>query len=318
MNRLRLLMPLLLSWSLAAAQPPGEAAHLTLLVGGPPGTPGDLLARTISAPLGEALGRPVVVENRPGAAGTVALAAVARARGDADTWGIFGLQAAVAPGLLRAVPYDTRKDLVPVRQLSTVSNVLLVRADGPVHSVSDLVRHAREGELAYASGGTGTPAHLAGELFRQELDLRLKHVPFNGPVAGIGALVGGHVDLMFATAPAALPLVSAGRVRALATSGAQRLPALPALQTLGELGWPSVRVVDWHGVVAPAAIAPERVARMADALEQVLASPAVRQRLAAAGLEPVAASGPDAFRRFLDDEMQRWAGVLQRAGIGPQ
>lgn len=318
MNKLLALMSGLLACSLAVAQVPVGTSPVTVLVGGPPGTPGDVLARAISGPLGTALGRPVVVENRPGAAGTVAMAAVARARPDGDTPGIFGLQAAVAPQMMRSVPYDTRKDLLPVRQLSTVSNVLLVRAGGVASTAGELVQLARERSLSYASGGNGTPAHLVGELFRQELGLRLQHVPFNGPVAGVTALAGGHVDLMFATAPAALPLVQAGKVTPLAVTGAQRLPLLPALQTVTELGWPSATVVDWHGVVAPAGMAPERAAQLAAAIDEVLAQPAVQQRLLASGLEPAAVSGPAAFRQFLDSEISRWAGVLQRAGVGPQ
>jgi tripartite-type tricarboxylate transporter receptor subunit TctC len=195
MNKGIALCVLCCAWLGAAAQPaaPTSSTPLVIVTGAAAGTPGDVVARAIAGPLALELGQPVVVENRPGAIGTVAIAAVARARPDGQLLGIFGLPAAVAPALLRSVPYDSVRDLAPVRQLSTVSNVLVVRADAPFASVDDLLAAARKAPLTYASGGNGTPAHLAGELLAQTLGLQLQHVPFNGAVAGVTAVVGGHV-----------------------------------------------------------------------------------------------------------------------------
>jgi tripartite-type tricarboxylate transporter receptor subunit TctC len=302
----------------AQAPVAAPAAPLVILVGGPPGTPGDIVARAISGPLAIELGQPVVVENRPGAAGTVAMAALARGRGDGQTLGVLGLQSAVAPSLLKTMPYDTARELVPVRQRSSVSNVLVVRPDGPFGSLADVLVAGRGDSLTYASGGNGTPAHLAAELFRQETGLKLQHVPFNGAVAGVTALLGGHVQLMFATTPSVLPLIRSGKLRALATSAAQRLPGLPELPTLAESGLPAVTVRDWHGLVAPAGTAPQRIEQLSSAVAKALATEAVQQRLAAAGLEPAMASGPAEFRTLVASEMARWAVIVGRASISMQ
>ena len=320
MKKLLALLLGCLACALAPAQAPasGAAAPLMILVGGPAGTPGDVVARAVSAPLATELGQPVVVENRPGAIGTVALAAVARARPDGQVLGVLGLQAAVAPSLLKSLPYDTRRDLAPVRQLSSVSNVLVVRADSPFGSLDDLLRAGRAGTLTYASGGNGTPAHLAGELFRQQLGLKLQHVPFNGAVAGVTAVLGGHVQMMFATSPSVIPLINAGRLRALATSAAQRIPALPDVATMAELGQPAVTVRDWHGLVAPAGTPADTLQRIAAALDKVVQADAVQQRLASAGLDAMQVSGPAAFAAQIAGEMGRWPAVIDQAAITVQ
>ncbi|MEJ7930755.1 tripartite tricarboxylate transporter substrate-binding protein [Ramlibacter sp. AN1015] len=312
MKRRLCLLGGLLALAMAQAQPL-SAPHMTIIVGGPPGTPGDALARALSEPLAREFGRPVMVENKPGAAGTLALAAVSRAAADGSVLGIFALQHAVAPQLVKAMPYDAQRDLSPVRQISTVSNLLVVRADSALTDLAALLRQAQHGRLTYASGGMGTPSQLAAELFAQEVQRGLRHVPFNGPVAGLAALAGGHVDLMFATTPAALPLIHAGKLRPLAITAAQRLAALPHVPTLAELGYPGAGLQDWHGVVAPAGTPAARIANMADAIGQALATPAVQQRLQSLGLEPLADSGPAQFGAFIEAETDRWAAVMRRA-----
>jgi tripartite-type tricarboxylate transporter receptor subunit TctC len=318
MKRLLCLMAGLLAAALCSAQPAGNPSHVTIIVGGPAGTPGDTIARSLSEPLARELGRPVVVENRPGAAGTLALAAVSRAGAEAGVLGIFALQSAVAPSLIKSMPYDTARDLVAVRQISTVTNVLVVRADSPLADVATLLRHARQGKLTYASAGMGTPSHLAAELFAQEATVALQHIPFNGPVAALTALVGGHVDMMFATTPAAVPMVRSSRLRPVAVTSTHRLASLPDVPTLTELGYPQASVRDWHGVVAPAGTPQERIDQIAAALGRILSGEGVRDRLQSSGLEPVADSGPAEFRRFMSAEMERWSRVLLRAGVALQ
>lgn len=318
LSRVAVLFAVAAAGAHAQSAPEPGSVPLMIVVGGPPGTPGDLVARTLSGPLAVELGQPVAVENRPGAAGTVALAHLVRTRPDGNTLGTFALQAAAAPALLPTLPYDPLRDLQPVRQLSTVSNLLVVHADSPLRTVADVLAAARAGTLAYASGGNGTPAHLAAELFSQEGRVRMQHVPFNGPVAGLTALVGGHVQLMFATAPAAAPLLLAGKLRALATTAPARLSSHADVPTLAESGLPGVIVRDWHGLVAPAGTPRARVEQVATALGRVLAREDIRQRLAGAGMELVAASGPDEFRNWTDAETQRWRAVIQKAGISAQ
>jgi tripartite-type tricarboxylate transporter receptor subunit TctC len=298
-----------------AQAPAADVSPLVIFIGSPPGTPGDAVARIIGGPLGVELGRPVVVENRPGAIGTIAMAAVARGRPDGSVLGILGLQAVVAQHLLPAMPYDTLRDLAPVRQVSSVSNVLVVRGDGPLATLEDVLAASRKGGLTYASGGNGTPAHLAAELFRQSLHLEMLHVPFTGAVAGVAAVMGGHVDMMFSTAPAALGPLKSGKLRALAVSAAARIPALSEVPTLAELGHAGLSVRDWHGLVAPAQTPPEVVAKIGAAVDKVLAAPAVSERLAQAGLESTRAVGSEGLELLIRTESKRWADVVKSANI---
>ncbi len=296
----------------AVAQP---AKPVRIVTGGPPGTPGDVVARLVAEPLSTRLGHPVVVENRPGAITTIALAAVARAQPDGRTLGVVGMPSTIAPSLLTSVPYDTMRDLAPVRQLSWVSNVLVVRPGAAVTSLAELIAAAKSHPqaLTYASGGNGTPAHLAAALFNLNAGIELRHVPFKGAAAGVAAVMGEQVDLMFAVAPAVISQIRAGKLRALATPAPSRLAPLPDVPTLAEFGY-VVDVRDWHGIVAPAAIAPSTLKALDAALGEVLATKQVRDRLAAAGLEPVQSS-PDLFRAHVAAELDRWARVVRATGI---
>ncbi len=313
-------MVVLFAWTygLAAPSESAGATPLVLIVGGPAGNPGDLLLRTLSAPLAVELGQPVVVENRPGAAGTIGLAVVARAKPDGNLLGLLALQSAVAPALIKTLPYDTVRDLVAVRQLSWVSNVLVVAPDSPFQSLDD-VRHAGRSEaLTVASGGNGTPAHLAAELFAHEARVQLRHVPFNGAMAGVNAVLGGHVQMMFAALPAVSGLVQAGRLRALVGVGPERQSLLPTTPTLAENGLAGASMRDWHGLVAPAGTPPARVKQIASALDKVLATEAAQQAIAAAGLEPVASSTPKDFTVLIAREVSRWGELVRQAGISLQ
>jgi tripartite-type tricarboxylate transporter receptor subunit TctC len=314
---MRILFPLLLL-SLAAhaaADFPSKPIHI--VTGAPPGTPGDVASRIFADPLAKVLGQPVIIENRPGAIGTIALGAVAKSTPDGHTLGMFTMPSTIAQSLLGKMSYDTVRDFAPVRQVGWVSNVLVVRANAPFRSVPDLVAAAKAHPqaLTFASGGNGTPAHVAAELFRLDAGIEMRHVPYNGAVAGVAAVMGEQVDMMFAIAPSVIGQIKAGKLRALATPAPSRLPAMPDLPTLAELGYP-VNVRDWTGLVAPAATPKELVARIDAALVAVLAEPAVRERLAVAGFEP-AESGPDAFAALIASEVQKWARVVNEAGIKP-
>jgi tripartite-type tricarboxylate transporter receptor subunit TctC len=299
-----------------SAQPFPHRA-IRLLSGAPPGTPGDVVARIVAEPLSARLGQPVVVENRPGAINTLALAAVAKAEPDGHLLGILGMPSTVAPSLLPQMPYDTQRDLAAVRQLSWVSNVLVVRATGALASLNDLIHAARSrpGSLTYASGGNGTPAHLAAALFAQRAGIELRHVPYKGVVAGLGGVLGEQVDMMIAVAPAALPQVRAGKLRPLATPAPARMAALPEVPTLLELGY-AVDVRDWHGIVAPRGTPHATIAALDAALGYVLARSDVKERLARVGLEP-AESSADAFASHIRAEIAKWARVVSDAGIKP-
>jgi tripartite-type tricarboxylate transporter receptor subunit TctC len=299
----------------AGAQPEFPTKPVRIISGAPPGTPGDVVVRLIAEPLAARLGQPVVVENRPGAINTIGLAAVAKAKPDGYTLGILGMPSTVAPSLLSNVPYDTLRDLMPVRQLSWVSNVLVVRSGAGFGSLSELVTaaKARPQRLTYASGGNGTPAHLAAELFKLTAGIEMRHVPFKGASAGVGAVLGEQVDMMFAVAPSVVTQIQSGKLRALATPAPSRLARFPQVPTLAELGY-AVDVRDWHGIVGPAAMARPALEALEAALSAVLAMNDVRERLVALGLEP-AQSSPAQFRGHIAAELERWSRVVREAGI---
>jgi len=301
----------------AAAQPQYPSKPVRLIAGGPPGTPGDVVARLMSEPLSAALGQPVVIENRPGAIGSLALGAVAKAPPDGHTLGAMTMPQTIAPHLLPKVPYDTATDFAPVGQLAWVSNVLVVRPSAPLRSVAELIAAAKAHpqSLTFASGGNGTPAHVAGELFSLSAAIEMRHVPFNGAMAGVAAVMGKQVDMMFAIAPSVIPHLKTGRLRALATPAPSRLPALPDLPTFAELGY-ALDVRDWTGIVAPAETPKPVIRRLESAIATVLAKDDVKQRLAAAGFEP-AESSADAFGKLIRAELQKWGRVVNEAKIKP-
>jgi tripartite-type tricarboxylate transporter receptor subunit TctC len=316
------MMRVLLIAFLAAALPVSAQVDypsrpIRAITGAPPGSPADVAARIVSEPLGAVLGQPVILEHRIGAMNTIALGAVVKSNPDGYTLGLMTMPWTVTPHLLAKPSHDLMQDLAPVRQVAWVSNVLVVRASAAFGSLRDLVAvaKARPYGLTFASGGNGTPAHLSGELLRLSASIDMRHVPFKGAVAGVAAVMGEQVDMMFAIAPAVLPHIRNGRLRALATPAPSRLPALPEVPTLAELGY-AVDVRDWTGVVVPAGTPREVIGRIDSALGTVLARNDVKERLAAAGFE-LAESGPDAFGALIRAELQKWGRVVTAAGIKP-
>jgi tripartite-type tricarboxylate transporter receptor subunit TctC len=290
---------------------------IRLLVSGAPGTPPDTLARIVAEPLAAALGKAVLVENRPGASGVLAMSTLARAAPDGYTLATIGLPQIVAPGLMAEMPYDTVRDFAPVTQLTWSANVLVVHEASPLKSVADFVARAkaRPGGLTYASGGNGTPSHLASELLKRHAGIDVRHVPYKGISAGLAAVMGEQVDIAFAGIATALPLVRSGRLRALATAGAQRLPALPDVPTIAEVGFPGFQQNEWYGVVAPAGTPPEVIARLVAELARSVAQPEVQARLTHVGLYPVEKSGPEALGALIRMELPRWRAIVREAGI---
>lgn len=299
-----------------SAAPAYPAKPIRLLVPGAPGSPPDVLARIIGEPLA-ALGQPVTVEDRPGGIGTLALGVVAKALPDGHTLGIIGLTQMVAPSLLREIPYDTERDLAPVTQLAWTANVLVVRPSSPLATVTQLVAHAKAKprELTGASAGNGTPSHLALALFVHYAGIEVRHVPFKGIPAGLTAVMGEQVDLAFSGVATALPLVRSGRLRALATAGARRLPALPDLPTIAELGFAGYQLNEWYGVVAPRGTPPEVIARLAAAMTRALAAPEVQASLARLALYPPENPGPEALGALIRSGLPRWQQIVRDAGI---
>jgi tripartite-type tricarboxylate transporter receptor subunit TctC len=257
------------------------------------------------------------VENRTGASGTIALAAVAKARADGYTLGTMSPLQTVAPSLVPQVPYDTARDLAPVRQTTQASLILVVRSGSSLRSLPELVAAAKAqpGRLTYASGGNGTPLHLAAELFKLRAGVDIYHVPYKGAVAAVAALLGDQADLVITTAVTVGAPIRSGRLRAIATTGPSRNASFSDVPTLAELGFIGFDVRDWQGLVAPSQTPKPIIERIATEVAKVLAQPEMVERLAGIGVEPVADSDPAAFGALIRTELARWAKVVREAGI---
>jgi len=295
---------------------PYPSKPIKLIVPTVPGPPPDVVARLLGDKLSSALGQPVVVENRPGAIGTIGLAAVVKSAPDGHTLGLMSLPYAIAPSLLGRIAYDTEKDLAPVTLTNWNHPILAVRADSPVRSVADLVplAKARPGELKYASSGNGTPPHLAGELFKREAGVTITHIPYKGPSPAVVALLAGEVDLTILATSVLSPHLKSGKLRALATVAPRRLAKYPDIPTLVELGYPELGITDWQGIVAPAGTPGDVIARLHAEIAKVLAAADFRQRLEVLGLE-AAGLGPEQFAAHMHKEIQRWSKLVRDAGI---
>jgi tripartite-type tricarboxylate transporter receptor subunit TctC len=304
-------------WNTPACAQGYPVKPIHLIAHSPPGAAPDVVARIIGERLGPALGQPVVVENRWGASGTIALAAVARAEPDGYTVGTMSPIQAVAPSLVPKLPYDTARDLAPVRQTTRASMILVVRAASPLGSVAELVAAAKAqpGRLSYASGGNGSPQHLVAEVFRRDAGIDIQHVPYKGAGAAAAALLGEQVDLLFTTAVTIGAHIRSGKLRTLAATGPTRIAGFPEVPTLAESGFAGFDVRDWEGLVAPAQTPRPVIERMTVEVAKVLAEPEVVERLARVGLDPVADSDPAAFGALIRSELDRWAKVVREAGV---
>lgn len=309
-----LIAPLLTPHPGAANELLPSAKPLHLIVATVPGVPPDVVARILAERLEPLLHEPVVVENRPGAIGSIGLAAVSHAVPDGTTLGVIAMPYVVAPSLIR-VPYDLERDFTPVTLVTHAYAMLAVRSDSPVRSVADLIERARAnpGRVTFASTGNGTPPHLAGSLLQRETGTRMLHVPYKGNAA-VAGLLSGDVDFMMTSPFAIWPHVKAGKLRVLATTAPRRLQAYPDVPTLAELGYPGVQITDWQGILAPRGTPPEIVSKLRAALVTVLSSPDVEQKLQSLGLE-AATSQPDEFARLISTEMHRWSGVVRDTGM---
>ncbi len=289
---------------------------LTLVVGFAPGGGIDINARLLAKGLSRVLGQPVVVENRPGAGSKIANEHVAKARADGYTLLVTTAAIAIDMALGRNAGIDKEADFVPVSTISTTPMILAVKPSLPVGNVRELVARARSrpGEMNYSSAGTGTTLHLYTELFKLRTATDILHVPYKGTAPSLNALLAGDVDMTFATLPSILPLVKAGRLRALATTGEARSPLLPDVPTMQEAGIDDAEADVWYGLLAPASTPPPVVAKLAHAVAEVSRSSEFRRGLEALGVE-VHVTAPDAFRVLVEREVGRWADVARAARI---
>ena len=293
------------------------ARPIRLIVPSAPGSPPDLAARAVSERLANGLGKAMVVENRPGATGTIGLAEVAKAPADGHTIGVLGMPYTVAPSLYPKLAYDTSRDLAPVCLILWSSQVLVIRASSPWRSLDDLVAAARAnpGSLTFASGPPGVPSHLVGEMLKLRAGIDIRAIPFKGALDGLTAVMGGQTDFMFTPAGNVSGPLKAGRLRALATATPARLSVHPDVPTMAELGYPGFDVRDWQGIVAPAGTPKEIIARLAAEVRSATADPAVRERLAAISMEAASDSTPEQFGALIRAELERWAKFVRESGI---
>lgn len=276
----------------------------------------DVLARILAAQMTERLGQPVVVDNRPGASGILGTEAVARAQPDGHTLLMAFPSHVVNPSLKLRLPYDTERDFAPITPVTLVSNLLVVAPATPALTVAELIALAGRQPLTYASAGSGSLGHLAGELFRSMAGIELTHVAYRSAPQVQTAVQRGEVTMSFDTPVTALPLVREGRLRALGVSTPRRSPVFPGVPTIAEAGLPGYEAVGWNGILAPAGTPPPVIDRLNAVIRAALAEPEVMRFLAEQGLDPAHAL-PDAFAARIVADIAKWARVVREAGIRP-
>jgi len=289
---------------------------IRIVLGFAAGGGSDILLRSFTPALADRLGQPIVVDYKPGAGSNLAMDYVARAPADGYTLLMGSPGLATNTSLYSNLSFDPLKDFAPIGLVGSVQNVLLVRSDLPVSSVQELIAYAKQhpGKLNYASSGAGTSLHLAGELFKAKTKTDVVHVPYRGGSQAMNDLLGGQVDMMFNVLPSALAHIQAGKVKALAVTGAQRSSSLPDVPTMIEAGVPDYTAVTWNGLVAPAGTPPEIIKKINAMLNEVLATPEIQRTFAGIGQDPMTGT-PEDFGKFLRDETEKWRAVIQQAGI---
>ena len=304
------------AFAVGAHAQPFPAKPVRLVVSYPPGGAADLMARLVAPKMQEALGQPVVVENRPGASGQIAANEVARSNPDGHTLLYDASSYAVNPSLFASLPYDPSKAFTTVSVLALFPDVLVVTPTFAPRDVKELVDAAKAapGTIAFASSGNGSAQHLAGELFRQKSGVAITHVPYKGGGPALNDVMGGQVPMFFATVPSSLGFIQAGKLRPLAVTGAARSAALPDVPTMTEAGVPGVVVYEWNAIFAPAGTPGAAVAKIAQAVHYALQAPELRARIASLGGE-IADYGPAEADRFVREQMQLMSRVVREAHI---
>jgi tripartite-type tricarboxylate transporter receptor subunit TctC len=289
---------------------------IRLVVPFPAGGGADALARTIMPRVGEILGQPIVIDNRPGAGGNIGSELVARSPADGYTllYGTNGTHA-INQTLYGKLPFDPQRDFAPVSRMTRIAAMMVVNPAVPAKSVAEFIEFARAnpGKLSFASAGNGTTSHLAGELFKSLAGIDLLHVPYRGGGAAMTDLIGGQVTMMIDVMPNAWPQARAGKVRALAVTTARRFPSAPDIPTIAESGVPGFEMSAWDGILAPAGTPRPVIDRLNDAIRHALDDPQVKQALLERGAETVPGT-PEEFARHISSETEKWAKVIQQAG----
>ncbi|MGJ7505864.1 tripartite tricarboxylate transporter substrate binding protein [Variovorax sp. GT1P44] len=288
---------------------------IKLVVPFAPGGGTDAIARALGVAMGQALGKPVIIDNKPGAGTIIGSDAVAKSAPDGYTVLVSTFAHAINPSLMAKLPYDTHKAFAPVILLARGPNVLVVRADSSYKSVADVVAAARSnpGKLTYASQGNGTSAHLAGEMFTNLAKVQMTHIPYKGAGPALTDLLGGQVDMMFATAAAASSQVACGKLRAIGVTTPQRAPALKDVPAIAETV-PGYAVESWYGLFVPATTPPDVVGKLNAAAKKASASAEFRKMLEPEGLT-VSAGTPAELADFVSSETSRWSRIVKENNV---
>ena len=314
-------MPFAAALALAAtaafAQFPNKP--VTIVVGFEPGGGTDTTARILQGPLGEQIGQQVIVENRAGAGGNIAVDHVAKAAPDGYTIVLANVGAlAVNPHILKT-PYDPLKDLLPISMAAEFANVLVVQPALPIKTVAEYVDYAKKNpaKLTYASSGIGGAGHLSGELLKSMAKIDIVHVPYKGGGPAMQGFLGGQVDSFFATPISSISQIRAGKARAVATTGSKRAALMPDVPTIAEAGYAGYEALNWYGFLAPRGTPKDIIERLNREIVKALAAPQAVAALHKTGTEPKS-STPDEFAQYIKREYDTWGKVVKEAGIKAQ
>jgi tripartite-type tricarboxylate transporter receptor subunit TctC len=304
----------------AAAQDAKDypAKPIRVIVPYPPGGGTDVVARIVADPLAAALGQPIIIDNRGGAAGNLGTDIAAKSAPDGYTILLTLSSHTINPKLFDKLPFDVERDFAPISLVALSPQILVAHPSVPANNVRELIALAKAepGKLNFASVGTGSPGHIAGELFKLKTGVDMVHVPYKGGGPAVTDTIGGQVQLLFVSMPAAWQFVKAGRLKAIAVTSAKRSLTAPDVPTIAESGVPEFVVDSWYGALAPAKTPPAIVARLNAAFVKVLENPQVKERLFAQGAE-AAPSTPAEFDRVIKDELTKWEYVIRAANIKP-
>jgi tripartite-type tricarboxylate transporter receptor subunit TctC len=323
-RRVTLMLAIVLALAGAAAEHAWAQADdypsrpVTFIVPFAPGGVTSLFARILGQELEQRLGKPFVVENRPGGGGVTAATAVAHAAPDGYTIMMASSTVlAINVSVRKNLAYDPRSELTPIALLARVPFVLVVNPALPVHSVADLVKLAKDtpGGIAFGTPGPGTFHHLNAEMFKAIFALNLVHVPYKGSAPALNDLVGGHFQMMFCDVPPALPLIQSGKIRALGVTTKQRVPAAPDIPPLAEAGIPGYDTASWHTVTTTGGVPAAIVDKLYDNIHAIMSERTVTDTLVKDGAIPQTSPPPAELRRFVDGEITRWGKVVERAGL---
>jgi tripartite-type tricarboxylate transporter receptor subunit TctC len=302
----------------APAQTAYPSKPIHIIVGLPPGSQPDTIARLLGQKLSESLGKPVTVENVTGAAGNIAADRVAKAAPDGYILGLLSQTQIVVNPSLYKLAYDPLKDFSPISLVSVSGNILVVHNAVPVKNLGELLALARAkpGALTFASGGSGSGTHLAGELLKSAAGIDIRHIPYKGVTAAIPDLIAGRVSMMFSPIQSVAPLLHEGRLRALAVSTSRREPTFPEVPTIAESGFPGFQVTLWNGLLAPAGTPAPIIRKLQSEAVKALARSDLRAKFAELGLEPIGNTS-DEFAQAIKSEIPKWSKVIKAAGITP-